>query len=194
MVWRWGPYLSQGDSWHVPFSKVEYLVNFCVVVIVGQRIMRTRNSIGHCGRCFFFLFFQRGGCGFGSLESVVGIATSYELYGPAFESRQGKSFFSAPEPSIPPLLPTQPSIQWIPEVKRPGREGEHSPTILPRLNVSGPLPVLPLYVLMAWTGTVLPFYLYRLWFLMWTVQNFILCVRHFVEADWDGLSTLWSKA
>ena len=62
-------------------------------------------------KMFFFLFFQRGGCGFGSLESVVGIATSYELYGPAFESRQGKSFFSAPEPSIPPLLPTQPSIQ-----------------------------------------------------------------------------------
>jgi len=56
--------------------------------------------------------------------------------------------------------------------------------------VSGSLPVLPLYVLMAWTGTVLTFYLYRLWFLMLTMHNFILCVRNFVEADWNGLSTL----
>jgi hypothetical protein len=79
-------------------------------------------------RVFFFIF-QRTGWEFGSLDSVVGTGTSYEFYGPPFESRQGRELVSAPEPSIPPLRPTQPSIRWVPGDKRPGHEGEDSPVL-----------------------------------------------------------------
>jgi len=60
---------------------------------------------------FFLLIFQRRGCEFGSLDSVIGIATSYELYGPAFESQQGKSFFLLQSRPYRLCDPTQPSIQ-----------------------------------------------------------------------------------
>jgi hypothetical protein len=44
-------------------------------------------------------------------DSVVGIATRYELDGPRIESRCGRDF---PHPSGPALGPTQPPIQWVP--------------------------------------------------------------------------------
>jgi hypothetical protein len=44
-------------------------------------------------------------------DSVVGIATRYELDGPGIESRWGRDFHL---PSIPVLGPTQPPVQWVP--------------------------------------------------------------------------------
>ena len=53
--------------------------------------------------------------------------------------------------SISALGPTQPQMQWVQEIhfselKRPKREGGHSPYLVPRLRMSGtitPLPYMP---------------------------------------------------
>ena len=65
----------------------------------------------------------------GDRDSSVGIATRYGLDGQGIESRRGRDF---PQPSRPPLGPTQPPIQWVPGlsrgVKRPGRGVDHPPS------------------------------------------------------------------
>ena len=59
-------------------------------------------------------------------DSVVGIATRYELDGPGIESRWSRIFRICPDR---PWGPTQPPIQWVPGlfpgVKRPGRGVNH---------------------------------------------------------------------
>jgi hypothetical protein len=47
------------------------------------------------------------------------------------------------------LWPTQPPIQWVPWLKRPGREADHYLHLVPRLRMHGAIPPLPQYVLMA---------------------------------------------
>jgi len=47
----------------------------------------------------------------GGRDSVVAIATRYELEGPGIESGWGRDF---PHPSRPALGPTQPLTQWVP--------------------------------------------------------------------------------
>jgi hypothetical protein len=69
-----------------------------------------------------YLFMQ---CGPGS---VIGIATGYELDGPAIESRWGRDFSRLSRPA---LVPTQPPVQWVPVLslgkERPGRDADPSP-------------------------------------------------------------------
>jgi hypothetical protein len=50
--------------------------------------------------------------------SVVGIATRYRLDGPGIESRRGRDF---PHLSKPSLGPSQPPVQWVPNLS-PGEK------------------------------------------------------------------------
>jgi hypothetical protein len=65
--------------------------------------------------------------------SSVSIATGYGLDGPGIESRLGRDF---PHLSRSALGPTQPPVQWVPVFpggrKRPGRDANPSPLLVPR--------------------------------------------------------------
>jgi hypothetical protein len=81
-------------------------------------------------------------CQSGSRDSVVGIATGYELDdgGVGVRVPVGSRIFSTS--SRPALGPTQPPIQWLPAalspgVKRPGREADDSPQLVPRSRKYG---------------------------------------------------------
>jgi hypothetical protein len=70
----------------------------------------------------------------GSQDSSVGIALRYGLddRGSRVQFPAGLGIFLFTAMSRPALMPTQPPIQWVPrslslEVKRPGREADHSP-------------------------------------------------------------------
>jgi len=67
----------------------------------------------------------------GGRDSSVGIAIRYGLDGPGIESRWGRDF---PHPSRAVLGPTQPPVQWLPRVKRPGRGVDDPPHLAPRLK------------------------------------------------------------
>jgi hypothetical protein len=66
-------------------------------------------------------------------SSSVGIATGYGLDGPRIESRWRRDF---PHLSGPALVPIQPPVQWVPGLpwgrKRPGRDADPSPLLMPR--------------------------------------------------------------
>jgi hypothetical protein len=50
-----------------------------------------------------------------SRDSLVGVATRYELDSPRIESRWGRDFL---HPSSRAPGPTQPPIQWVPSLSR----------------------------------------------------------------------------
>jgi hypothetical protein len=62
--------------------------------------------------------------------SSVGIETGYGLDGPGNESRWGRDFSHTSRSA---LGPTQPPVQWVPGVNRPGRGADHPPP--PRAEV-----------------------------------------------------------
>jgi hypothetical protein len=59
------------------------------------------------------------------------------------DSRQGQESFLYSAVSIPALGPTQPPIQRVPEVKRPGREADHSPPSNAEVENGGAIRPLP---------------------------------------------------
>jgi hypothetical protein len=62
-------------------------------------------------------------------DSLVGIATGYGLDGRGFGVRVqiGARLLSPPRRQDRFWGPTNPLIQWLPDVKRPDREDDHSP-------------------------------------------------------------------
>jgi hypothetical protein len=91
-----------------------------------------------------------------SRDSSVGIALSYWLDDRVlgFDSRWGLGIFLFTTLSRAALGSTQPPIQWVPgalslEVKRPGREADHSPPSSAEVKNAWILR-LPQYVFMAW--------------------------------------------
>jgi hypothetical protein len=64
----------------------------------------------------------------GSRGSSVSVATRLGVRRPEFYlwQGQGRIFFPFATGSTPTLGPSQPSIRWIPEVKRPGHVDDHS--------------------------------------------------------------------
>jgi hypothetical protein len=52
--------------------------------------------------------------------------------------------------STPTLCPTEPPIQWVPEVKRPGREADHSPPTSAEVKRTWIYTSTPPYVFMAY--------------------------------------------
>jgi hypothetical protein len=95
-----------------------------------------------------------------SRDRLAGIAISYGLDGPGFESWYDQEIFLFCSRSRPAAVPTQPLIQLLLDlfsgVKRPGRDVNHSPPPSAEVNewrfTSAPNPRLR-----AWTGTNLPF-------------------------------------
>jgi hypothetical protein len=73
-------------------------------------------------------------------DSVVGIATAYELDGPGFESQRGQETFCLSKDSTPVLeLTLTPNLmQWLSGslacVKRPEREADHLPPPVARFK------------------------------------------------------------
>jgi hypothetical protein len=87
--------------------------------------------------------------------SLVGIAIGYGLenQGPKFDSRQDKDFLSSTS-SRPALRSTQPNIQRVPgpissEVKRLGREDDHSSPASAEVKKTWIDTATPLYAFMA---------------------------------------------
>jgi hypothetical protein len=62
----------------------------------------------------------------GAANSSVGITTGYGQNGRGFDSRQGQENFLYSAACRSALRLTQLPIQWVPGVKRPGREADHS--------------------------------------------------------------------
>jgi hypothetical protein len=86
-----------------------------------------------------------------SRDSSVGIATGYGLDdqgdGSSSPSRVKNFYFSIS--SRPALGSTQPSIKWVPGVKRQGGEADHSPPASAEVKKMLIYISTPLYVFMA---------------------------------------------
>jgi hypothetical protein len=89
-----------------------------------------------------------------SLDSVVGIATDYGLDNGGVGVRVpvwSRIFSTSSRPAVG---PTKPPIQWVPgnlssEVKRPGREADHSPSASAKVKKIWTYTAIPPYAFMA---------------------------------------------
>jgi hypothetical protein len=121
-------------------------------------------------------------------DSSVGIATRYGLDVPRIESRCWRDFA---HPSRPALGPTQPPMQWIPVVKRPGRGVDHpSP---PRVEVKEIIqlylysPSVPSWPVLEWTLLTG----YRVVRLLWNVL--CRCLAEVLYTHVVGCLHFWNK-
>jgi hypothetical protein len=93
-------------------------------------------------------------------------ATGWKVGVLGFDSHRGLGIFLFTTASRPAVGPTQPPNQWVPGalslgVKRPGREADHLPPLVPRSKNEWSHTSTPQFTLMAWcsvkiTGTALP--------------------------------------
>jgi hypothetical protein len=88
-------------------------------------------------------------------QSVLCWATGWTIGVLGFDSWRRLGIFLFTTASRTALGPTQPPIQWVPgvpslEVKRPGREADHSPTSSAEVKNAWSYTSTPLYVFMAW--------------------------------------------
>jgi hypothetical protein len=83
-----------------------------------------------------------------SWDSVVGIATGYELDDRVVGVRVSvwSRIFSTSSRRA--LGPTQPPSQWVPRVKRPGHEADHSPPTNAEVKKTWIYTAIPPYVFM----------------------------------------------
>jgi hypothetical protein len=86
-----------------------------------------------------------------SQERVVGIATGCGLddRGVGVRVPVGSRILSSPKSSRPALGSTQPPIQWIPGIKRPGSEADHSPPTSAKVKKMWIYTFIPPYAFMA---------------------------------------------
>jgi hypothetical protein len=124
-------------------------------------------------------------------QSVQRWATGCTIGVLGFNSRRGLGIFLFTA-SRTALGPTQPPIQWVAGalslgVKRPGREANHSPHLVPRSRKRGTIPPLPQYAFMVWCLVKhrdnFTFYLYTYMFscslyLFTLPQHFTTCPTH----------------
>jgi hypothetical protein len=75
----------------------------------------------------------------GNWDSLVCTGWTVEV-----RSREGKEIFLCYTAFRQALGPTQPPIQWVPEVKRLGREAEHSPPSSDEVDNGGAIRPVPI--------------------------------------------------
>jgi hypothetical protein len=88
------------------------------------------------------------------IYSSVSTVTRLRAVRSGFDSRQGQRTDVFASAFIPALGPIQPPIQWVldalsPEVKRPGREADHSPPSSAEVKNAWSYTSTPQYVFMA---------------------------------------------
>ena len=98
---------------------------------------------------------------------------------------RSKRFFSSPETSRMELGPTQPPTRWAPAFL-PGWSVELTTLLrpVPRLRMTGAIPLHPLYTYMTWTGTFSLSFFLNFCFLLF----FVLFIPHFCPC----LLSLWA--
>jgi hypothetical protein len=83
-------------------------------------------------------------------SSSVSTVTRLQTGLPGFDFRLELGFLLLATASRPALGPTHPLLQWVPWVKRSGRNVDHSPPSSAEVRMRGAIPPLPQYVFVAW--------------------------------------------
>ena len=86
----------------------------------------------------------------------------YKLDDPGFEPRHRQEIYLLSKTSRPAVGPTHAAIQWVPRFFPRGNSGRGvklttQPHLVLKFRMSGAMPVIPLYAIMAWTGCSLNF-------------------------------------